>query len=343
MAGPRTRLAPTPSGYLHAGNAWSFLLTWLCARSRGGTVHLRIDDLDVERVRPEYLEDIFASLEWMGLDWDGGPRDAAGFRARFSQRSRLDAYREALEALRNGGARVYPCACSRQRAKDDSAALGIPGIYAGTCREAGLSWERAAFPGRAARAGESPGGDLALRAGVPGNAEVTLRAMAGPPPVLHPGREMGDFLVWKKDGLPAYQLASVVDDEALGIDCVVRGSDLLPSSGAQAWLAERIGARGFRAAAFLHHPLLLSAGGEKLSKSAGSESLLAWRNRGGPGPLLRGFAAWLGMAPEAIHTAKDMIPAFSPERVPREDRAWPAFAAALEGEYSDEGNAADGP
>jgi glutamyl/glutaminyl-tRNA synthetase len=325
----RTRIAPTPSGYLHAGNAWSFLITWLCARSRGGTVHLRIDDLDVERVRPEYLDDIFASLEWMGLDWDGGPRDAADFQARFSQRLRLDAYRMALETLRSSGIGIFPCQCSRQRAKDDSAAHGTPGIYAGTCREAGLGWARAAFPGRAARAGEANGGNLPLRARVPGNAEVTLRSLSGPPLVLHPSLEMGDFVVWKKDGLPAYQLASVVDDEALGIDCVVRGSDLLPSSGAQAWLAEGIAANGFRNAQFLHHPLLLSAEGGKLSKSEGAESLQAWRARGGPGPLLRGFAAWLGIDPAEVHTAKDLLPAFSPERVPREDRLWPAFAAGL--------------
>jgi len=332
VAGLRTRIAPTPSGFLHAGNAWSFLITWLCARFRGGTVHLRIDDLDVERVRPEYLDDIFASLVWLGLDWDGGPRDAAEFRARFSQRLRLADYREAMEALRkNGGpeAGIYPCACSRQRAKDDSVAHGTPGIYAGTCRAAGWEWARAAFPGRAAAEGESPGGDLALRAYVPGNAEVTLRSLAGPPLVLHPAREMGDFVVWKKDGLPAYQLASVVDDEALGIDCVVRGSDLLPSSGAQAWLAERIGAKGFREAAFLHHALLLSGDGGKLSKSAGAESLQAWRARGGPGPLLRGFAAWLGMAPGGIDSARDLLSAFSPERVPMEDRTWPDFAAGL--------------
>ena len=96
---PRTRFAPTPSGYLHLGNAWSLALTWLLARSRGGSIHLRIDDLDAARLRPEYLEDIFASLEWLGLDWDGGPRDPADFLARHSQRLRLDRYRAALDVL----------------------------------------------------------------------------------------------------------------------------------------------------------------------------------------------------------------------------------------------------
>jgi len=110
VAGPRTRIAPTPSGFLHAGNAWSFLITWLCARSRGGTVHLRIDDLDVERARPEYLDDIFASLAWLGLDWDGGPRDAAEFHARFSATARIYRYRFLLnefDPFRRRYAHVY--------------------------------------------------------------------------------------------------------------------------------------------------------------------------------------------------------------------------------------------
>jgi glutamyl/glutaminyl-tRNA synthetase len=355
--GARTRIAPTPSGFLHAGNAWSFLIAWLWARSRGGSVHLRIDDLDTARMRPEFVEEIFASLSWLGLDWDSGPRDAGEFGARFSQRHRLSEYRGGLEALRDapmvpgdpvrpgqpvGAAsvgdgshegtgraypRVYPCACSRERARQASLAAGTPGLYAGTCREAGLPWARAAFPGRAARENEGTGGDLPLRARVPAGFEATLRTAAGPALALRPGRELGDFLVWGKDGLPAYQLASVVDDEALGIDLVARGADLLPSSGAQAWLAESIGARSFRNAAFLHHPLLLSAEGGKLSKSAGSESLRSWRMRGGPEPLLKGFAAWMGIDPGPIRSARDLVTDFSPGRIPRADRLWPEFAA----------------
>lgn len=349
-AGARTRIAPTPSGFLHAGNAWSFLIAWLWARSRGGSVHLRIDDLDTARLRPEFVEDIFASLSWLGLDWDSGPRDRAEFEARYSQRQRLAGYRKALEALRdapagpgepaagdslregaegNGRAyaRVYPCACSRERARKDSLAKGSPGLYAGTCRDAGIPWAQAAFPGLAAGAGESPGGGLPLRARVPAGIGVALRTAAGPALGLDPAREMGDFLVWGKDGLPAYQLASVADDEALGIDLVVRGADLLPSSGAQAWLAERIGAHRFRGAAFLHHPLLLSAEGGKLSKSAGSESLRSWRLEGGPEPLLKGFAAWMGIDPGPIRSPRDLVPDFSPGRLPKADRLWPEFSA----------------
>lgn len=330
--GPRTRIAPTPSGFLHAGNAWSFLIAWLCARSRGGTVHLRIDDLDTARLRPEYLDDIFASLGWLGLDWDTGPRDAADFRSRHSQTLRLAEYRSALERLaaRGGeGPAVFPCACSREKARQDSAAAGTPGLYAGTCRAAGIAWERAAFPGEAARPGEARGGELHLRARVPIEAAVRFRDARGGTAMAAPGRDMGDFVVWQKNGLPAYQLASVVDDESLGVDFVVRGMDLLASTGAQIWLAEAIGAAGFRGAEFLHHPLLLAPEGGKLSKSAGAESLLALRARGDSRDLIRYFAARLGIDPAGVSGAADLVPAFRPEAVPAADLEWAPFASAL--------------
>lgn len=329
-AGPRTRIAPTPSGFLHAGNAWSFVITWLCARARGGSVHLRIDDLDAARLRPEYVDDIFASLAWLGLDWDTGPRDAADFRARFRQASRVGEYRAALERLAaSGNGTVFPCGCSRETAKRDSLAAGTPGLYAGTCRQAGIPWERAAFPGEAARAGESRGGELHLRARVPADAEVTLATADGTGLRAFPGREMGDFVVWQKNGLPAYQLASVADDEALGIDLVVRGMDLLPSTGAQAWLSGRMGATRFRDAVFLHHPLLLGPDGGKLSKSAGAESLHSLRERGDATGLLRYFAARLGRDPATISSALDLAAGFTPAAVPRADLAWADLAAEL--------------
>jgi glutamyl-tRNA synthetase len=300
-------------------------------------VHLRIDDLDTARLRPEYLEDIFASLEWLGLDWDTGPRDAAGFRAGFSQSGRLGEYRQALERLAQAGDAedgplVYPCACSREKAKQDAAAAGSPGIYAGTCRKAGIPWERAAFPGLETPPGEIPREGLHLRVHVPSTTQVTLRAppaTGGADLAMSPGREMGDFVVWQKNGLPAYQLASVVDDEALGIDLVVRGLDLLPSSGAQAWLAGKLGTSISPQAGFLHHSLLLGRDGGKLSKSAGAESLQSLRARGGPQALLRFFASRLGIDPAGVSRPRDLIPGFSAAAIPRADLAWADFAGAL--------------
>src|SRR5690606_41399145 len=120
-----TRIAPTPSGLLHLGNAWSFTLTWLAARAAGGHVWLRIDDLDAARAQDEYLEDIFASLRWLGLDWDSGPRDVADFKARYSQTLRLDRYRAAVETLKAGG-HLYACTCTRSQLR------GAGPIYPGT-------------------------------------------------------------------------------------------------------------------------------------------------------------------------------------------------------------------
>ncbi|HKP97401.1 MAG TPA: glutamate--tRNA ligase family protein [Fibrobacteria bacterium] len=320
----KTRIAPTPSGLVHAGNAWSFLLTWLLARSRGGSIHLRIDDLDAARLREEYVGDVFASLVWLGLDWDSGPRSVPEALGPFSQRARLDRYRAALQVLAAqetaDGPLVYPCACSREKVKRDALAAGRPGIYPGTCRRAGLAFDRSsAVPGREAGADSFP-----LRIRVPEDAAFSVAgAEPGAVATLSPGKDMGDFVIWQRDGEPAYQLASLVDDEEYGIDLVVRGRDLLPSTGAQAYLASRLGYPGFARARFLHHALLVDAPGGKLSKSEGADSLRALRERlPGPGPLLRRFADFLGLGPGEVSRADDLLADFSPSRIPEHAIPW---------------------
>jgi glutamyl/glutaminyl-tRNA synthetase len=319
---PRTRFAPTPSGYLHLGNAWSLALTWLLARSRGGSIHLRIDDLDAARLRGEYLADIFASLEWLGLDWDSGPRDPADFLARHSQRLRLDRYRAALERLlearaADGRSAVYACACSREQARTAGRAAGTGGLYPGTCRGKGLD-------------PHAPGTHLRRRVGPEETVEV--RDLAAGTLRLFPGREMGDFVLRQKNGDPAYQLASVVDDEDLGINLVVRGRDLLPSTGAQLILARRLGAAGFPAAEFLHHDLLVSGeGGEKLSKSGGgappgASILVSLREVPHARERLYGhFGRLLGMDPVACRGPADLLAGFSPARIPQGPIRWEEF------------------
>ena len=318
---PRTRLAPTPSGYLHPGNAWSFLITWLIARSQGGTLHLRIDDLDTARFREEYGEDIFASLEWLGLDWDTGPRNLSEFRSAHSQRHRIGKYRAALDSLARmstpQGPLVYACACSREKVRRDSLAAGRSGIYPGTCRNAGIPL------GRSGPGIES----FPLRLRVPDNAEVTLEDLKNGPGILRPGAEMGDFVVWQRNGDPAYQLASLVDDEMSGIDLVVRGKDLLPSTGAQAWLAGLLGYQGFSRARFFHHDLILGADGGKLSKSQGAVSLRALREgQGEPSSLLRFFAMRLGMERQGALRAADLLEGFEPGMIPEGAISWSDFA-----------------
>lgn len=267
-----TRFAPTPSGYLHAGNAWSFLLTWLLARSQGGKIHLRVDDIDAARFRESYLEDIFASLVWLGLDWDAGPKNPEEFHVSYSQRRRRDHYRAALDivmAQKNSeGPRVYACACSREDVKRASQAAGRPGIYPGTCRDLGLP----VVPAKLWQSGKgltSPDREPVLRLRVPENTEIALADEVAGSVNLCPGRDIGDFVIWQRNGEPSYQLTSVVDDESLGVNMVVRGRDLLPSTGAQIYLAQCLGARAFIQARFLHHGLVLGANHEKLSKSSG--------------------------------------------------------------------------
>ena len=244
-----SRLAPTPSGFLHLGNAYSFGLTWRLTRQHQGTLWLRIDDLDATRCRPEYLADIFDTLTWLGLNYDRGPRDPADFAAHFSQMLRLPLYHGLLTHLRAAGV-VYACDCSRRVAGS--------GIYPGTCRNRNLPLDQ-------------PG--VAWRARVPAGTTEVVNDLLGPPRPVRLDEAMGDFVVRRRDGTPAYQVASLADDLHLGCNLLVRGLDLLPSSAAQLWLARHLPPNPFGQVNFHHHPLLTDAQGHKLSKSAGAAAL----------------------------------------------------------------------
>jgi glutamyl-tRNA synthetase len=241
-----TRFAPTPSGYLHIGNAANALLVAWLAAACDGTVVLRIDDMDAPRARPEYVDDIFSVLDWLGIVDLAGPRSADEFTAVHSSRHRMDAYRRAVEELQGSRLEVYACACSRS-SLTGPASGGCPGH----CRSRGLEYVH---------------GQTALRVHVPLGTTVDVDGFG-----VDLAASMGDFVVWRRDDLPAYQLASLVDDEALGITHIVRGRDLLPSTAAQRFLAGGLGASGFQHATVVHHELVTDPGGGKLSKSqAGS-------------------------------------------------------------------------
>jgi glutamyl/glutaminyl-tRNA synthetase len=266
--GCRLRLAPTPSGYLHTGNALNFVLNWLAARLNKGSLLLRIDDLDADRKRPAYVQDVFDSLEWLGLDWDDGPRSVADFENNWSQRLRLPLYHKQLEKLRATGL-LFACQKSR------SALAPFEGKYPEAFREQGLSLD-------------AP--DVSWR----------IRTPAGFP--------LPDFVVRRRDGLPAYQIASMVDDVYFGVTHAIRGLDLEASTQAQQWLASCIGDANFLKINFLHHPLLLDTSGEKMSKSAGSDSLQAMRTAGlSPQSVFQPCAAVLDFPTEGIKTAKGML------------------------------------
>lgn len=279
-----SRLAPTPSGFLHLGNAINFTLTWLLTRRAGGRLHLRIDDLDRARFRPAYLENIFRTLEWLGLDYDQGPTGPEEFERSFSQRHFLDLYEAVLQAARGATpALFYACRCSRA----ELLRLALPtGCYPGTCRNHSLPLD---MPG------------TAWRAHVPAGTAVHFSDLLHGPTTSCLDAELGDFVVRKKEGAAAYQVASVVDDVRLGVTLVVRGLDLLPSTAAQIWLASYLPGQGrFTETQFLHHGLVTDEDGRKLSKStqAGGQRGII-EEAGSPQVVYRAVARLLGLPEKA--------------------------------------------
>lgn len=235
---PVSRLAPTPSGFLHLGNAVNFVLTWLLTRRAGGTLHLRIDDLDRARLRPAYLDNIFRVIDWLGLDYDHGPSGPNDFLRHHSQLLHLPDYNRVLRRLAQQPGLVQ--ASQRTRTGGPEAVVPLE------------------TPGAAWRAHVPDGSEIQFKDDWQGETRVPL------------GSLMPDFVIRKKDGVAAYQVASVVDDLRLGTTLIVRGLDLQPSTAAQLWLAGQLSetaAFNNSRVQFHHHPLLTNEAGQKLSKS----------------------------------------------------------------------------
>lgn len=255
----RTRLAPTPSGFLHLGNVFSFALTAGLARESGARILLRIDDMDRERMKPEYVQDIFDTLHFLGIPWDEGPGNYEEFEARYSQLHRLPLYMEALNQLR-AGQKIFACTCSRREILRHQ----TEGFYPGTCRHLGLSPDLPQACWRLLTAEDA----------------ITVIDHSGQERTNRLPEEVKDFIVRKKDGFPAYQLCSLMDDLYWEVDLVVRGADLWPSTLAQHFLATALGKDTFGKIHFLHHALLVGEGGRKFSKSAGDTSVRYLKERG---------------------------------------------------------------
>jgi glutamyl/glutaminyl-tRNA synthetase len=255
----KTRLAPTPSGFLHLGNVLSFSITAALAIKSGAKTLLRIDDIDQPRVNKEYLQDIFDTLNFLEIPWDEGPRNVKEFEDAYSQVHRMDIYNEALTQLCDNDL-VFACSCSRTQLRNNSTSNNdCPCLE----KHIPLTAENVSW-----RLITNDSNTLEIK-------NYDGRIIRGTLPA-----EMKKFVVRRKDGLPSYQLTSVIDDLFYGVDLVVRGEDLWASTLAQNELAKALGKNSFQDIVFYHHPLLIEASGKKLSKSAGATSIRYLRENG---------------------------------------------------------------
>jgi glutamyl/glutaminyl-tRNA synthetase len=279
MSGYRGRLAPSPTGLLHLGHARTFWTASERARDADGVLILRDEDLDRQRTRPEYAAAMLEDLRWLGIEWQEGP-DVGGPFAPYRQSERYLLYRAAWERLQTGGW-IYPCTCSRRELAgaasaphedQDESARGEAQeeddepVYPGRCRPAG---------GSVATAGEPAGVNWRFR--VPEGETIRFEDSGMGARSYVAGRDFGDFVVWRRDDVPAYQLACVVDDAAMQITEVVRGADLLKSTARQILLYRAL---GLTPPVWHHCPLVRDANGQRLAKRTDALSLRTLRERG---------------------------------------------------------------
>lgn len=293
---PKGRFAPTPSGRMHLGNIYSSLVAWLSVRSSGGSMLLRIEDLDPRTQSGPWTDLLIGDLAWLGLDWDEGP---------FYQSDDPERYERALERLEALGL-IYPCFCTRAELHASTAPHASDGtpIYQGTCRNLTPDEIRERSlrrpPASRLRVPETgdPNGSIGFRDRVFGPYRETL------------ARECGDFLVRRSDGVFAYQLAVVVDDAMQGINEVVRGCDLLSSTPRQIYLQRLL---GYDTPSYAHVPLLVAPDGRRLSKRDRDLDMEGLRERFGTPERLIGWLAFqTGLAPDDTpRSASDLVETFS--------------------------------
>ena len=306
----RCRYAPSPTGGAHLGNARTALLAWLQCRAMGGSFILRVEDLDVGRVRPGLTEQQLDELRWLGLDWDEGP-DVGGPFGPYLQSLRMDSYEAALRTLAARGS-LFECTCSR---KDIASAASAPhegdeGLtYPGTCRARRVPPDTSSVLVHAR-------GAAALRFRVePG--EVCFHDLLWGRWCTTPASRSGDFVVRRRDGVPAYHLAVAVDDDAMRVTHVVRAADLLDATANQILLYHAL---GLAPPAFLHVPLVLGADGQRLAKRHGAVSLTELRQGGAdPRRVVGWLASTCGLARPGEEVApRALVGRFDPARIPRE-------------------------
>lgn len=282
------RLAPSPTGALHIGNARSFLLAWLSVRQQAGKLLLRIEDIDSPRVKPWARLQTLDDLHWLGIDWDYGP-DVGGPQPTYIQTERAERYREVLQQLIDDKV-VYPCHCSRnevaaaasaphENANGGSPLEGI--IYPGTCRPINRPVGQVQLASSELR-------EFAWRWQF-ADSEVSWHDELLGLQRAFPARQLGDFVIGKSDWTPAYQLAVVVDDHDMEVTEIVRGDDLVPSTYRQLAILKHL---GWRSPKYIHLPLVVGPDGRRLAKRHGDSRLSFYRQLGVSPQRIVGYLAW---------------------------------------------------
>ncbi len=296
----RGRLAPSPSGRMHLGNAFSALLAWLSVRSAHGELVLRLEDLDTQRCKSEYSLQLIDDLKWLGIDWDISGED-------YYQSRRSSIYAKHLSALEDLGV-IYPCFCSRaQRLASSAPHLGEK-IGSSTCPCFGLATQQIKEKSKLI--------PPSLKLKLPHESIDFTDGVYGAHSII-PAEQNGDIIVRRSDGIFAYQLAVVVDDGLMGVNQVVRGRDLLDSTPIQIYLHRLL---GFTPPDFFHVPLLLAPDGKRLAKRERSLDMGALRDRFSPYELLGILAHLAGLIekPEKI-SSRELVDIFSWSKIKKED------------------------
>lgn len=264
----RSRIAPTPSGFLHKGNAFNFMLTHRLVKQQNGKLALRIDDLDQGRTRPEYIGDIFDTLHWLGIAWEEGPLRAEDMPA-YSQLNHSEEYLTYINRLKNKG-HLFACDCPRSKLENTF-------IYPGTCLHRNLPFTH----------------DTNWRLITPQRPVTFYDAFEKKERSINLYDTMRHPVIKKRDGSAAYQVASLADDVRMQVNMIVRGNDLADSTATQLYLAELLELDSFRNTQFYHHPLLAGTGEQKLSKSAGSPSIKEYCKTHSRDELYEEFEKWI--------------------------------------------------
>ena len=304
----RVRFAPSPTGKLHIGGARTAIYNWAFARSCGGAFILRIDDTDPARSTEENTQVILRAMRWLGLDWDEGPEVGGDF-GPYSQTERLDIYREAAERLLAEG-KAYPCFCTpEQLAADREAAAARKDPFQGyqrRCRD---------IPADEARSRMEAGEPYTLRIKVPEDRGNVVINDAVHGEVTFDAKELDDFVIFRSDGTPTYNFATVVDDALMGITHVIRGDDHLSNTPRQVMVYEAMGAP---VPVFAHISMILGADGKKLSKRHGATSVEEYRDAGYLSDAFVNYLALLGWSLDGETTVipRDVLASqFSLERI----------------------------